>query len=293
MLSAMTTTKKLLPPLIGLASLVLVLGCQAVSPAPTPTATAASTAAGSKLVEFDASDYAFEAPETLSAGLTTIRLVNHGQEPHHGQLLRLNDRVTFEQFTAALQQEGEGALRLTSAEGGPGTTGQHGTSEVTLDLKPGSYALACFVAGPDGVPHLVKGMLKPIQVTQPGVTASAPTAQGVFTMKDFSFEMPTALRAGKATYKVVNVGPQMHELNIVKLADGKTAQDLLVWQNAPAGPPPFAAVGGINAFSADGSGYMTLDLEPGTYLAICNVPDPRTGLAHTHLGMIKQFTVEG
>ena len=123
-----------------------------------------------------ASDYTFTAPETLSSGLTTIRLTNHGTEPHHGQLLRLNDGVTFDQFTAALQEDGEAALRLVSGEGGPGT------------------------------------------------------------------------------YRVVNDGPQMHELNVLKMAPGKTAEDVLAWETTPAGPPPFEAVGGMNAFSADGSG---------------------------------------
>jgi hypothetical protein len=60
---------------------------------------------------------------------------------------------------------------------------------------------------------------------------------------------------------------------------------------APSGPPPFEAVGGIESFSAGGSGYMTLDLQPGTYVAICNVPDPASGISHAQLGMIKQFTV--
>ncbi|MBV9355080.1 MAG: hypothetical protein JO023_06080 [Chloroflexi bacterium] len=281
----------LLPPLVGAAAVALVLGCQAAAPAPTPTPPSAAVAA--QTVEIDATDYAFNAPETLPAGLTTIRLVNHGQEPHHGQLLRLNDGVTFEQFTATLQQEGEGALRLTSGEGGPGAVDPHGSSEVTVDLKPGTYALVCFIAGPDGVPHLMKGMLKPIQVTQLGTPAQAPIVAGTFMMKDFSFDMPSVLPVGAATYKVVNHGPQMHELNIVKLHAGKTAEDALAWEKAPGGPPPFDLAGGINAFSADGSGYMTLDLQPGTYLAVCNVPDPTSGLPHSHLGMVKQFNVQG
>jgi len=276
-----------LVPLIGVASVALVLGCQVAAPP------AVQPRAAARTVEFDAVDYAFNAPSTLPSGLTTIRLTNHGQEPHHAQLLRLNDGVDFDTFTQALQREGEGALRLTSAEGGPGTTNPDGSAEVVLDLKPGSYALACFISGPDGAPHLMKGMLKPIEVTQSDESPIAPATQATFTMKDFSFDMPSTLRYGRATYKVVNIGPQMHELNIVKLATGKTLRDALEWEQAPAGPPPFAAAGGMNAFSADGSGYMTLDLEPGTYVAICNVPDPSSGTPHSHLGMVKEFTVQG
>jgi hypothetical protein len=36
---------------------------------------------------------------------------------------------------------------------------------VTLNLEAGTYVLACFIPSPDGVPHLAKGMLMPIQVS--------------------------------------------------------------------------------------------------------------------------------
>jgi hypothetical protein len=37
---------------------------------------------------------------------------------------------------------------------------------------------------------------------------------------------------------------------------------------------------------------MTVDLEPGTYVAICNIPDPASGMPHSRLGMLRQFTVQ-
>jgi hypothetical protein len=193
-----------------------------------------------------------------------------------------------------LQTEGQSALRLASLEGGPGGIDPHDSSEVTLDLKPGNYVLACFIPGPDGAPHLAKGMIQPLQVTSDLASGGvAPESQGTFSMKDFTFDMPDTLPAGAATYRVVNAGAQPHELDILMLAPGATDDDVLAWDSAPAGPPPFESVGGINAFSPDGSGSMTLDLAPGTYLAVCHVPDPVSGVAHLHLGMVKHFTVAG
>jgi hypothetical protein len=280
------------PLLFGAASIALVLGCQPM--ANSQSRESATAAPVQRIVEFNAHDYQFTAPETLPAGVSTIRLVNHGREPHHGQLLRLNEGVSYEQFGAALESEGDAALRFISAEGGPGTIGRDGSSEVTVDLKPGSYVLACFISAPDGVPHLAKGMLKPIQVTSASTgTAASVQSKTTFTMKDFSFEMPAKLPAGRGTYRVVNLGPQIHELNIVKLAPGTSVENALEWANAPAGPPPFEFAGGINAFSADGSGYMHLDLTPGQYVAVCNVPDPASNLPHAHLGMYKAFSVDG
>src|SRR5262245_35231120 len=53
------------------------------------------------VIDIMASDYAFDAPDTLPAGMVTVRLMNDGQEPHHAQLLRLNDGLSFDDFTAA------------------------------------------------------------------------------------------------------------------------------------------------------------------------------------------------
>jgi hypothetical protein len=111
-------------------------------------------------------------------------------------------------------------------------------------------------------------------------------------MRDFMFDGPDTVPAGQVTYRVVNSGPQPHELNILRLAPGATPVDVLTWQPDQGTPPPFEAVGGMNGLSQGESDYMTLDLEPGTYVAICNIPDPGTGLPHARLGMIRQFTVQ-
>ena len=245
------------------------------------------------VIDIMASDYAFDAPDTLPAGLVTVRLMNHGQEPHHAQLLRLNDGVSFEDFAAALQAEGDGALRLVTLTGGPGALSTLKTTEVTLDLTPGSYALACFISSPDGVPHLAKGMLKPLTVTPAEAQdVRGPEVSGTMTLRDFSFEMPATVPAGTVSYRVFNAGPQPHELNILKLAPGATAADVLAWQPDQGAPPPFEAVGGMNGLSQGVDDAMTINLQPGEYVAICNIPDPGSGIAHSRLGMIRPFTVE-
>jgi hypothetical protein len=245
------------------------------------------------VIDIMASDYAFDAPDTLPAGLVTLRLMNHGQEPHHAQLLRLNDGVSFQDFAAALEAEGEGALRLVTLTGGPGALSTLKTTEVTLDLAPGSYALACFISSPDGVPHLAKGMLKPVSVTPTAAQdATAPELSGTMTLRDFGFEIPDTVPAGMTSFRVFNAGPQPHELNILKLAPGASTSDVLAWQPDQGTPPPFEAVGGMNGLSQGVEQYMTLDLQPGEYVAICNIPDPESGTAHSRLGMIQPFTVK-
>ncbi len=288
-----TTPRPTLMVMMAVMGLLLVgSGCRAtdVMSASRP---AVSAAPPPRVVEWEARDYSYEAPDTLPSGWVTIQMRNHGPEPHHGQLLRLNDGVTPQAFSQALQQEGESAIRLTTLVGGPAVVDAHRTAEVTVNLKPGAYVIACFVPSPDGVPHLAKGMLKAIDVTAADPsTAGPPASQGKLTMRDFSFEMPDALPIGRTTYEVSNVGVQPHELVVVRIAEGRTVDDVIAWYRAPSGPPPFEAVGGINALSNGETGYMTLDLEPGAYAAVCVVPETVSRVPHLHLGMVKAFAVQ-
>lgn len=252
-----------------------------------------TAAAAPPVIEIMASDYAFDAPDTLPSGLVTIRLMNHGQEPHHAQLLRLNSGVSFGDFTQALQDEGEAAIQLTTLTGGPGALSPLKSTEVTLDLTPGDYVLACFISSEDGVPHLAKGMLKPIKVTAgSNPNKDVPDVAGTLNMRDFTFDIPDTVPAGPLTYRVVNAGPQPHELNILKLADGASISDLQSWSPESGTPPPFEAVGGMNGLSQGEADYVTIDLEPGQYVAICNIPDPGSGVPHSRLGMVRPFTVQ-
>jgi len=279
--------RTLKPSLVLAAAVALVLAAFQSVTAPATRAAAATP----PVVDIMASDYGFEAPDTLPSGLVTLRLMNHGQEPHHAQMMRLNDDITLDQFLAALQTEGEGALRLVALTGGPGAVNPLNSGEVTLDLKPGSYVLACFIESPDGVPHLAKGMLKPMTVTSaPADPNAAPELAGTLTMRDFSFDMPQQVPAGRSTYRVVNEGPQPHELNVLKLAPGAVIGDVAAWEADPTTPPPFEAVGGMNGLSRGVDGFVTLDLQPGEYVAICHIPDPGSGVPHSHLGMIRAFT---
>jgi hypothetical protein len=281
----------------GVVAVLVVVGCQQTGiykqPSP-PTSVPAPAPALPTVIDIDAADFAFTTPDSLPAGLVTLRMRNHGQEVHHGQVLRLNDGVSLDQFMSAMQRGAEPeAAAMVSAEGGPGLIDPHFTAEVSLDLKPGEYILACFVSGPDGVPHLAKGMLKPVQVVPSTTVATEPNITASLTARDFSIDMPDSLLPGRSTYKVTNLGPQPHEIGIVKLSPGATVEDVLAFYKSGTGEPPFQSVGGINGLDAGKSGFMTLDLQPGEYAAVCLIPDPASRVSHVHLGMIHRFSVNG
>jgi hypothetical protein len=238
-------------------------------------------------------DYSFEAPAQIEAGLVSITMENEGQEPHHVQLVRLNDNVTMEQFQAALQQSPEAAMPLVSFAGGPGVVPPGQSQQVDMELNPGHYFLVCLVPSADGIPHVVKGMLAPLEVVAPTTQASVSEPQSDSTVRllDFSFVLPAEIKAGPQIWKVTNEGKQPHELALIKLADGKTMQDVAAFMQSPGGPPPWVDAGGLQAIDPGESGWVNLDLQPGNYVALCHVPDPASGKAHEELGMIMPFSV--
>ncbi|MCC6178911.1 MAG: hypothetical protein IT305_26685 [Chloroflexi bacterium] len=254
----------------------------------------ASVASADRTVQLRADEFSFQAPESVAAGPVTIQLHNAGYEPHHGQVLRLNDGVTWDQVAAAARDGTRGVLPLGVLVGGPAAVEPGGAAEVALMLDPGQYVYVCFVAGPDGVSHLVKGMLLPFNVeASPDAPTVLPTADGSITLHDFTFDMQRTLPAGAVTLRVVNDGPEPHEISIARLDEGKTVEDArqsII--DANGGPHPYHEIGGMQGLAAGREGLVSLNLEPGQYVALCLIREPRSGLSHVHLGMIRGFTVE-
>jgi hypothetical protein len=245
-------------------------------------------------ISIDAADFSYTAPETIGEGWVRVRLTNSGQEPHHVQFLRLNDGVTLGQFEEALKQ-GEGpAMALVQQMGGVGAIAPTLSAQAVLNLPAGEYVILCLIPSPsDHVAHVAKGMIKSLTV-QPADNASASELSADLTvhMQDFGYDLPDTLAAGPLTIQVINNGPEAHEFNIMRLADGKTADDVLQYLGTPDGPPPFTPVGGMNGLDKGLSGYAELNLTQGNYVAICNIPSPAAeGHPHFTLGMIKQFSV--
>ena len=48
---------------------------------------------------------------------------------------------------------------------------------------------------------------------------------------------------------------------------------------------------GLGALSPGQTSWLALDLAPGTYIALCFVPDRETGVPHALMGMVQVFTV--
>jgi hypothetical protein len=245
-------------------------------------------------IRIEAADFSYSVSEPITAGWVGITLTNSGAEAHHIQFLRLNDGVTFDQFQDALLQ-GEGpALALTEQVGGVGTIAPAGTAQALLNLPAGEYAILCFVPSPtDHLPHLAKGMVQSLTVEAATSTRrEEPTADLTIELKDFMFDMPETLPAGDIMIEIVNQGPEAHEWNVLRLAEGRILEDVMAYLENPQGPPPFTPIGGMNGLAPGKNGYVEFNLTSGSYVAICNIPSPAAnGMAHSALGMVMEFSV--
>jgi hypothetical protein len=239
-----------------------------------------------------AKDFAFESPDSISAGIVNFHLVNEGTTLHHAQLIRLDSGKTAADLAAVMKNPGPQPAWAVSI-GGPNAPDPHSATDATFDLKEGNYMLICFVDIPEHVPHFAKGMLRPLKVVAAsGTPAVAPTPDVTVTLVDYNFIVKGTLNAGKHVIKVENAGPQDHELEIIRLAPGKTAKDLGDWMKSMQGPPPANAIGGISGTVKSTNGYVTVDLTPGNYVLVCFLPDVKDGKTHLEHGMIKEIEVK-
>jgi hypothetical protein len=258
--------------------------------APLVTSIVSSPAAKARVVTVTGADFTFDAPDTISAGVTEFRFVNKGPSLHHMQIVKLTGGKTFDDLHAALANPGPPPAWVKML-GGPNVPVPGTESNATLTLAPGNYAIICFV-DLGGPPHFTKGMIRALKVV-PSKVASAPTPKADITTSlfDYNFKLSSHVRAGTHTIRVHNTGPQAHEVELIRLAPGKTVEDFVAWLGDMKGPPPAKPIGGIAAIESGMSQLFTADFAPGNYALICFIPDSKDGKPHYAHGMTKQFNV--
>jgi hypothetical protein len=281
-----------------IAAAITLAACRSDKPAGDASTTSAAppgaertdAAGGANVVTVTTSDYRFDAPAEIPAGLTVIRLVNKGPSLHHIQLMRFEGDKTLDDFLSALQ--GEHPPTWATPVGGPAPPEVGDTSTSIEALEPGNYAMICFIPSADGMPHLAKGMTRALKVVGPSRTAaSEPEADIVVKLVDYDFELSKPLTAGKHTIRVDNGGQQPHEIAIVRLNPGKKPLDFTAWGMKPVGPPPGTIHGGLSGIMPGTHSFIEVDLPHGDYALLCFLPDAKDGKPHYEHGMAKQTTV--
>lgn len=247
-------------------------------------------------VTFTATEYDFEGPSTLQAGLNEITLVNEGEEPHHIQLVRLEEGRTANEFLSAMS---EGGMPSWAEEVGGPNTGTPGVAPETsayVDLEPGTYVIMCVIPDAEGTPHVEHGMVKTVTVEDHEHDHDPPPEPTVeVDLVDFAFDHPDELSAGEHTFRVDNSGEQHHELTLIQLHGNATPREFVEWvedQENATGPPPATLMGGITGIEPGMEQTFTATLEPGRYGLLCFLPDVAGDHApHFTKGMVDTFEV--
>lgn len=269
-------------------------------------------------VDIKAEDYSFQAPDEIVSGWTTIKYENAGEESHFLLLTRIPDEVTYDEYVASIlppfndiwyalrdgEIDQEQAVQDLGAQlpewfwsvefmGGAGITPAGSSSEIVLNLKPGTYVIECYMKTEDGEIHSMEGMVRKLIVTDASSTTTPPEADIRVTLSNFDMNIEGELTSGSHMV-AVHVAEQPeegfgHNLHVARVGEDTETGDMLHWINffnveglQTPGPATFA--GGIHLMPEDYTGYFKLDLEPGRYIFISEY----TG----HLGVIKEVTVK-
>lgn len=262
------------------------------------------------VVSVTATEYVFEAPDSVAAGWSTFRMANQGKEVHYGHIVQLEPGRTVPEMVEAYAE----AIRTSGARpkwvrrfGGPGGTAPGGSSSVVQYLEAGNYVWICPVEDSVGHPHFAKGEFKPFVVhavrADVAKQAGAPEADAVVRLTDYSFAIDRPFRPGQHVIRVENAGAEPHDLVLMKLVPGKTVEDVRTWMNperprrsdVPADPPPpldslGTLTGGVAVIGPGIESFFEADFTPGEYVLICMTTAP-DGRSHIEHGMIQQVSV--
>ena len=265
------------------------------------------------VVDLRAVGMTFAGPSEIPAGWTTFRFSNASGMTHFAIIdvppegidaREMNDTVMtpFQDAMDGMNAGDEEAVNAAFARfpawiadltraGGPGMVSAGLTGETTVYLAPGHYVIECYVKA-DGVFHSTSpgegelGMVMDLTVTNDENGAPEPTPTATLAVRNTGFEwIGGGPVAGTNTVRV-NFEEQQalpsfvgNDVHVIRVSDPDTINQTSDWMDwrTPGGlqdPAPAQFLGGINDLPAGAHGYFTVDLEPGDYALIAEMPDP-------------------
>ena len=195
----------------------------------------------------------------------------------------MDDGLTFEEA----MEDDEAFFTKMTIKGGNGTIAAGEDAVMTLDLEPGNY----FVLDN---PQNEESPTDQFRVVAGKESTTPPEAKGTVVMgPGMVIDIPDDFD-GRGVWEFVNRDEaEVHEAAMVKLAAGKTADDVVEWFHGDMSAPlPIdGEFGSMGAIGPGQRAWMTLEPgEPGDYVVICFIPG-RDGIPHIVKGMITPFTV--
>jgi hypothetical protein len=272
-------------------------------------------------IEITTRSMEFQSVDTIPSGWNTFKYNNLSNETHFFLLDKYPDSVSIDNTRAEIlpvfdrgmdlinqgkPEEGFAAFNDLPAwffkivfNGGSGLIAPQHSSITTLKLEPGYYVMECYVKMPNGQFHGSMGMVKEFIVLDTDSGLMPPEA---------TVNISISSTEGIAYEGSIGSGPQVfsvhfkdqithenfvgHDVNLVKLDANADLTALESWMNwsDPKGlitpvPEGVTFLGGVNDSPAGKVGYFEVNLEPGNYAFISEVPGTMAK------GMLKTFTI--
>lgn len=238
------------------------------------------------LIDIKVGEYFIIAPDSAPAGLVTLRLTQTGDavkrwpadiarlraDPtyhfHMVWLVRLDSSRTFSDLFEA--ERDHQPTPWATVLGGPGFADAPGSSNVSLVLTPGNYALVCYVGSARedrSRYHLLKGMIRPITVTAGhSRPESLPTTDLTIVLRGDSVLVPDTLQAGVRRLLVRNEGAGPTDFGVSLVKGGYTVAEARAWRSRMMTEPPRYSVGGVVFVTPGRTLVTTVSLQKGNYL---------------------------
>lgn len=263
----------------------------------------------------------FQSVDTIPSGWNTFKYINKSSEVHfllidkypEGRTLEDTHRDILPPFDKGMELIIEGKMEEAMAEfgklpewfgeivftGGSGLVSPKHTSLTTVKLEPGLHIIECYVKMKSGKFHTSMGMVKEIIVTDKDSGINPPKADISLTISStegitYEGDITKGTHIFSVHYKdqIVHENFVGHDVNLVKLDNNANLDALEAWMNwaTPTGlmtpsPEGVTFLGGTNDAPAGSVQYFSVDLEPGNYALISEVPDSKKK------GLFKTFTI--
>jgi len=266
----------------------------------------------------------FQGPAQIPSGWTTLRFINASSMIHFALIDVPPDGITVEHFTNTVGQPFQDAMDGMNAGdqeaveaafgrfpewiadlgrmGGPGLLSAGRIGQTTVYLEPGHYFLECYIKS-NGIFHTTSpgdgkvGMILDLTVTDEPNGAPEPVANAALAVRNSGFEITGGtIRPGINTFRVdfleqqalpSFVGNDVHLMVVEDEHSIAKADAWLDWRTKDGleDPAPVTFLGGLNDMPAGSHGYFTVDLSPGDYAFIAEMPGPQAA------GFALPFTV--
>ena len=263
----------------------------------------------------------FQMVDTIQSGWQTFRYTNKSHETHfflldkypEGKTIKDGELEVIIPFQKGMDLINEGMAEEGFEEfnklpawffevvfsGGSGLISPGLTSETILNVEPGYYVVECYVKMANGLFHSSMGMIKELIVLEESTGNSPPKADvelSISSAEGIMFNEP--INKGKQTISVFFKDQVTHEnfvghdVHLVRLngeADIETLEKWMNWAD-PKGlitpsPEGITFLGGINDMPAGRTGYFEVNLKPGDYAFISEVPNT------LEKGLLKTFSI--